>query len=212
MKHILCYGDSNTWGYDPVSGGRFDQDTRWAGVLRRVLGAGYAVIEEGLNGRTTVWDDPIEEGKNGKAYLTPCLESHWPLDLVMIMLGTNDLKARFGLTAFDIAQGVCVLASTAQHINLRTSGVAPTVLLLAPPPLGKLTVFAEMFDGAASKSHKLGTYYRAVADERACAFFDTSTVIASSNIDGIHFEKSEHAKLGNVLAGKVRELIGQTSP
>ena len=71
MKHVLCYGDLNTWGYDPVSGARFDQDTRWAGVLRRVLGAGYTVIEEGLNGRTTVWDDPIEEGKNGKSYLMP---------------------------------------------------------------------------------------------------------------------------------------------
>ena len=124
------------------------------------------------------------------------------------VLGTNDLKARFGLTAFDIAQGVGVLASTAQHINLRTSGVAPTVLLLAPPPLGKLTVFAEMFEGAVAKSHKFADYYHAVADDHACAFFDTSTVIASSDIDGIHFEKSEHAKLGNVLAGKVRELIG----
>lgn len=208
MKHVLCYGDLNTWGYDPVSGARFDQDTRWAGVLRRVLGAGYTVIEEGLNGRTTVWDDPIEEGKNGKSYLMPCLELHWPLDLVIIMLGTNDLKARFGLTAFDIAQGVGVLARTAQHINLRTSGVAPKVLLLAPPPVGKLTVFAEMFEGAATKSHKLGEYYRAVAEERACAFFDTSTVIASSDIDGIHFEKQEHVRLGTVLADKVGELIG----
>ena len=124
------------------------------------------------------------------------------------MLGTNDLKARFGLTAFDIAQGVGVLARTAQHINLRTSGVAPKVLLLAPPPVGKLTVFAEMFEGAATKSHKLGEYYRAVAEERACAFFDTSTVIASSDIDGIHFEKQEHVRLGTVLADKVGELIG----
>lgn len=161
-----------------------------------------------MNGRTTVWDDPIEEVKNGKTYFMPCLESHWPLDLVIIMLGTNGLKARFGLTAFDIAQGVCALVSTAQHINLCTSGVAPTALLLAPPPLGKLTVFAEMFEGAQAKSGKLGPYYWAIAEERGCAFYDTSTVIASSDIDGIHFEKDEHAKLGNALAGKVREMIG----
>lgn len=208
MKHILCYGDSNTWGYDPETGGRFARDTRWTGVLRRVLGDEYEIIEEGLNGRTTVWDDPIEEYKNGKTYFVPCLESHWPVDLVILMLGTNDLKTRFGLSAFDIAQGACALVSAAQQINSRTSGAAPAVLLLAPPPLGKLTLFAEMFEGAEAKSHKFADYYRAVTDERGSAFFDTATVIASSDIDGIHFEKSEHAKLGNALAGKVRELIG----
>lgn len=207
MKSILCYGDSNTWGYDPVTGSRFDQDTRWTGVLRRGLGTGYDIIEEGLNGRTTVWDDPIEEYKNGKSYFVPCLESHWPLDLVVIMLGTNDLKTRFGVSAFDIAQGGCALVSTAQYIHQRTTGTAPKVLLLAPPPLGKLTVFAEMFEGAEAKSRKFAAYFRAVADERGCAFFDTSTVITTSDIDGIHLEASEHAKLGAALAAEVRELI-----
>jgi lysophospholipase L1-like esterase len=92
MKAILCYGDSNTWGYDPVTKGRFPRDMRWTGVLRQSLGDDYLVIEEGLNGRTTVWDDPIEGYKNGAAYLVPCLTTHRPLDLVIIMLGTNDLK------------------------------------------------------------------------------------------------------------------------
>ncbi|MCW5845462.1 MAG: hypothetical protein KIT77_29690, partial [Caldilinea sp.] len=105
MKRILCFGDSNTWGYDPVSQDRYARNARWPGVLRQQIGAGYEVIEEGLNGRTTVWNDPIEGYKNGRDYLIPCLETHRPLDLVIILLGTNDLKKRFSLSAYDIAQG-----------------------------------------------------------------------------------------------------------
>ena len=97
MKTILCYGDSNTWGYNPATTERSSRDERWTGILRRELDDGYLVIEEGLNGRTTVWDDPIEGYKNGKEYLIPCLETHKPLDLVIIMLGTNDLKVRFSV-------------------------------------------------------------------------------------------------------------------
>ena len=97
MRRILCFGDSNTWGYDPATGERFDEQTRWTGVLQAALGGDYTVIEEGLNGRTTVWDDPIEGHKNGHEYLVPCLETHRPLDLVVLMLGTNDLKRRFSL-------------------------------------------------------------------------------------------------------------------
>ena len=109
LKEVLCYGDSNTWGYNPITKERYEKDERWTGVLQNALGNDYHVIEEGLNGRTTVWDDPIEGFKNGKTYLIPCLETHKPLDLVIIMLGTNDLKKRFSLSAYDIAQGAGVL-------------------------------------------------------------------------------------------------------
>ncbi|GAC1642053.1 MAG: SGNH/GDSL hydrolase family protein [Herpetosiphon sp.] len=208
MKHILCYGDSNTWGFDPITQERFARDVRWTGVLRQALGDTYEIIEEGLNGRTTVWDDPIEGYKNGQTYLTPCLESHWPLDLVVIMLGTNDLKTRFNLSAFDIAQGACAVVNTVLNLNTRIKGAAPRALLMAPPPIGKLTLFAEMFQGAEEKSRKFAHYYKSIADESGCAFFDTSTVIASSDLDGIHLEQGEHSKLGYAVAGKVQELIG----
>ncbi len=208
MKTILCYGDSNTWGYVPGTGERFSRDERWTGVLKRELGDEYEVIEEGLNGRTIVWDDPIEGYKNGRTYLIPCLESHRPVDLVVMMLGTNELKKRFSLSAYDIAQGVGVLVDIVQKSEAGPDGAPPKLLLMAPPPVGKLTEFAEMFEGAEAKSRRFAEHYRRVAEEYACEFFDTSEVIVSSDIDGIHLEGDEHQKLGRAVADLVRKLLG----
>jgi lysophospholipase L1-like esterase len=210
MKTIVCYGDSNTWGYNPATKDRFDRDERWAGVLRNEVGDGYLIIEEGLNGRTTVWDDPIEGYKNGKEYLIPCLETHKPIDLVLIMLGTNDLKKRFSLGAFDIAKGAGVLVKIVQQSETGPAGKAPQILLMAPPPLAKLagTDFAEMFDGAEAKSRKLSQEYRRVAEELGCELLDTADVIVSSPLDAIHFEVEEHRKLGKAVAIRVRKMLG----
>jgi len=208
MKTILCYGDSNTWGYNPTDAGRYPRDVRWTGVLARELGEGYLVIEEGLNGRTTVWDDPIEGYKNGYDYLIPCLETHRPIDLVVLMLGTNDLKVRFSVSAYDIANSAGVLVDVIQKSAAGPDGGAPRVLLMAPPPLARLTQFAEMFEGAAAKSRKLGEHYRRVAAERGCAFLDAGSVIVSSDVDGIHFDPPEHAKLGRAVAERVKALLG----
>src|SRR6185503_2144360 len=135
MKTILCYGDSNTWGYEPATKERYSRAERWTGILQRELGAEYYVVEEGLNGRTTVWDDPIEGYKNGKEQLIPCLTSHKPIDLVTIMLGTNDLKQRFSLSAYDIAEGAGVLVNIVQKSDCGPQEGAPKVLLMAPPPV-----------------------------------------------------------------------------
>ncbi|HKY54814.1 MAG TPA: SGNH/GDSL hydrolase family protein [Anaerolineales bacterium] len=208
MKRILCYGDSNTWGYNPVTQDRFEKHERWTGQLSQSLGGTYDIIEEGLNGRTTVWDDPIEGYKNGRDYLIPCLESHKPLDLVIIFLGVNDLKKRFSLSAYDIAEGAGVLVQTVQKSNAGINNGAPQILLVVPPPVGKLTAFAEMFEGAEAKSQKFAEHYRRVASELGCSFFDTSTVITSSALDGIHLEQSEHVKLGQAIAVKIKEIVG----
>jgi lysophospholipase L1-like esterase len=207
MKTILCYGDSNTWGYNPVTMDRFSRNERWTGVLRQELRDGYEIIEEGLNGRTTVWDDPIEGYKNGKEYLIPCLESHKPIDLVIIMLGTNDLKVRFSVSAFDIANGAGVLVDIAQRSRTGANGGSPRALLMAPPPVGKLTDFAEMFEGAEAKSRKLSQHYRRVSEEYGCEFLDTSEIIVSSELDGVHFEPGEHQKLGKAVAVVVRQIL-----
>jgi len=206
-KRILCFGDSNTWGYDPKTQDRFDSSKRWPGVLREALGAGYEVIEEGLSGRTTVWDDPIEGYKNGREYLIPCLETHRPLDLVIILLGTNDLKMRFSLSAFDIAEGAGALVRIVQKSEAGIGGAPPAVLLLAPPPIGKLSDYSEMFEGADEKSRRLSVQFQRVAAELGCAWLDTAPVIISSDLDGIHFEESQHRKLGEAVARRVQVMF-----
>jgi lysophospholipase L1-like esterase len=207
MKTILCYGDSNTWGYNPASGERYGPDERWAGVMRAALGSGYTVIEEGLNGRTTVWDDPYEEGLNGKTYLRPCLLTHHPLDLVIIMLGTNDLKHRYGLSAYDIAGGAGALVEIAQASGAGPEDGSPEVLLVAPAPVARLSGFALDFSGAEEKSRELGEQYRRFAEELGCAFLDAGQVVVSSDRDGIHLDPDQQAALGRALAAKVAELL-----
>jgi lysophospholipase L1-like esterase len=208
VSTVLCYGDSNTWGYDPATRARFPLHMRWTGVLAARLGAEYRVIEEGLNGRTTRWDDPIEVGRNGLTYLRACIESHQPLDLIIIMLGTNDLKRRFDLSASDIAQSAADLAETAWRFAQAPDGSHAEVLLVAPPAVCTLTEFDQMFDGAREKSRQFSRYYRLAAGWRHVPFFDAGSVIVSSEKDGIHFDADEHRKLGEALADEVRRLVG----
>ena len=209
MKTVLCYGDSNTWGYNPAAGARYPLEARWVSVLARELGPDYLVIPEGLNGRTTVWPDPVEgEYKSGKIFLTACLESHYPIDLVVLLLGTNDLKHRFGLSAWDIAQCAGKLVEMIQGSAFGPDGLAPEVLLLAPPATYVLgTTFENKFAGADEKSPDLGARYCTVAEEYGCDFLDTATVIASSRVDGIHFDASELPKLGKAVAAAVRRIL-----
>jgi len=208
MKTVLCYGDSNTWGYDPATRARYPPDVRWTGVLATRLGTEFRLVEEGLNGRTTRWDDPIETGRNGLTYLRPCIESHRPLDLIVIMLGTNDLKRRFDLSASDIAQSAAELAEMASRLAQEPDGSHAKVLLVAPPAVTTLTEFDQMFDGAREKSRQFSHYYRLAAGWHHLPFFDAGAVIVSSEKDGIHFDPEEHCKLGEALADEVQRLAG----
>src|SRR5215218_6258264 len=193
VKTILCYGDSNTWGYVPASGERFPEDVRWPGVLARELGGGFRVIEEALNGRD---------------YLRPCLESHRPLDLVIVALGVNDLKARFFASASDVADGAGVLVSIAQRSGTAPDGGPPAVLLAAPPPVGRLTELAEMFAGAGEKSKEFARQYRRVAQKYGCGLLGAGELVRPSGLDGIHLEAGEHRKLGEAAATRVKEMFG----
>src|SRR5690606_11849141 len=187
-RSVLCYGDSNTWGAVPQpyrgAGGRFGVTERWTRVIQAELGAGVDVIEEGLNGRTTCVDDPIEgELRNGERYLPVSLITHMPLDLVIVMLGTNDLKARLGMPAGDIADGAGKLVDLVRRSNAGPGGAAPQVRLVAPAPLGKLTWLTEMFEGGTEKSRKFAAEYTRVAKGFGVPFFNASAVIASSDDD-----------------------------
>jgi lysophospholipase L1-like esterase len=208
MKTILCYGDSLTWGYDPATSKRIDRNKRWPGVLRNDLGDKYIVIEEGLNGRTTVWDDPLHGGyKNGMKYLIPCLASHRPIDLVILFLGTNDLKMRFSLSAFEIAKSIRVLVNIILKSEAGVKENAPKLLLIAPPHITELSNFREEFEDSKDKSFKLGKYYKKVVEEFDIDFLDSSEVVKASNIDGIHLESTEHVKLGHEIAKKVMGIL-----
>jgi len=210
MINILCYGDSNTWGREPLKDTRFPLDVRWPGVLRQQLGAGYWVIEEGLNGRTTVWDDPVSEGRSGKAYLVPCLTSHMPLDLVVLMLGSNDLKPKFSLSAYEIARGTATLIEIIRKSGAGPGGKPPQVLLISPPhviPLESESEWREQFEGAPEKSRGLARHYAAVARKYGVHFLDAAGVMQSSPRDGIHFEAEGHEQLGLAVAAEVRRIF-----
>ncbi|MCX7708365.1 MAG: SGNH/GDSL hydrolase family protein [Clostridia bacterium] len=210
MKNILCFGDSNTWGYDARTESRFPPDVRWPGVLRLALGEGYHIIEEGLCGRTTVWDDPIEGYKNGKEYLIPCLETHKPLDLVIIMLGTNDLKKRFSLSASDIAAGAGVLVDAVNKSGAGKNGEAPKVLLVSPPEVGDIgnSRFDEMFgfENCVAISKNFSKHFKRITEYYGCTFLDAAPIVIPSPIDAIHFDASEHKKLGEEIARMVKAI------
>lgn len=208
-RTIVCFGDSNTHGMDPVGGERLARDVRWPGVMRAALGEGYEVIEEALNGRTTVWDSPLEPGRQGLAYLAPCLLSHAPVDLLIIMLGTNDTKRIFGLTAAEIAGGASRLVDVARGTLSGPGGGPPRVLLVAPVPLGETTAQSELWGFGSSRagSERLAGLYRLVATAAGIDFFDAGSVASVSPADGVHLDAAAHAALGAALAGVVREAL-----
>jgi hypothetical protein len=150
---------------------------------------------------------PIEGHMSGKDYLIPCLHSHKPIDLVIILLGTNDLKHRFGVTAFDIAEGISHLVKMIQQSGSGHGGRSPVILILIPPPLEKLSKFAEMFAGGVEKSENLSQQYKRVAELLACPYLDTSEHIVSSDVDGVHFDASTHHILGQVVAQQVEAIL-----
>ncbi|MCK6265682.1 SGNH/GDSL hydrolase family protein [Vibrio sp. ZSDE26] len=206
MKTILCFGDSNTWGYDPSQPRRFNTNERWTMRLQSNLDADYRIIEEGQNGRTTVFEDPFEIGKRGVDYLLPCLESHHP-DLVIILLGTNDLQTRFGVTAHDIAKGAARLVQIVQQFHHGFMHKPAEVLLVSPPPVLEVGPFKDSFVDAEEKSKQLAHYYEQQASELGCHFLNAGDVIKTCDQEGVHWNKEEHAKLAKALAELIPSIL-----
>jgi len=211
MKTILCYGDSNTHGTCPMvdmaDRRRFGRDERWPGRMAAALGEAYHVIEEGHPGRTTVHPDPLEGvHKNGEAVLPAILESHRPIDAVVLKLGTNDLKARFSVSPLEIALGVENLLWVIARSEAGPDGAAPAVLVVSPAPIIETNWLGEMFEGGAAKSARLAGHYAQVAARNGAAYFDAGTVIESDPVDGIHLSADAHASLGAALAAQVNML------
>ena len=203
MITVLCYGDSNTYGYNPVNGLRYPKDVRWPGVLQKLLGDGYAVIEEGCNGRTTVFEDIEEPWKAGVGYLRPCLNTHKPIDFVIMMLGSNDLKKMFHASAQEIADGAEVLVKIIKQFTKEKQGFVPKVILVSPPEIGKdiaTSEFARSFDeDAIIRSKKLPILYEKIAKKYECIFFDAAKVVEASEVDSLHLMPEAHKELAKAF-------------
>jgi lysophospholipase L1-like esterase len=207
MRTVLLFGDSNTHGTMPAPhlgfSGRYDRQERWAGRLAQLL-PGWEVIAEGHPGRTTVHDDPIEGAhRNGLTVLPALLESHKPLDLVAVMLGTNDLKERFSVNAGDIALALERLVRVILTSGAGPDGAAPGVLLVAPPPIVETGCLAGMFAGGAAKSHALAGEIKAAAARAGVPFFDAGKVVTVSAIDGIHYDAAANPALAEAFAAAI---------
>ena len=209
LPAILCYGDSNTYGADGATGGRHPWPVRWPGVLAAALEGRARVIEEGLGGRTTCWEDPFSEGRSGRALLRPILESHAPLAIVVIMLGTNDLKTYFRLDAQTIAAGAATLVDMVRTSGTGPGGGPPRVLLVSPPRAAPTVDRALLwgFDGAAERSADFGRFFRSAAAETGAFFLDAAAIVDPDPADGIHLDAAAHAALGRAIAEAVESLL-----
>lgn len=215
LKNILCFGDSLTWGWDPTAQGvpveRYPYAERWTGAMSAVLGADFHIIEEGLNGRTTSFDDPIDPRLNGSAFLPSALASHLPLDLVIVMLGTNDTKPYLNRSAFEIAAGMAVLLGQIAGCGggIGTVYPAPRALLIAPPPLAPIPNpwFDELFKGGVEKSIELSRHYKALAAFYGAEFMNAGDYITTDGVDGIHLTAQSNVTLGKAVAEKVKAML-----
>lgn len=200
---IVCFGDSNTWGYNGENALRFDDDARWTQLMQARLGEDYMVVEEGVNGRTTVFEDPLTEGLNGLTALAPVLLAHQPIDLLVFMLGTNDCKARFSATPYDITQGLRRLVMKARGMEVWRD--EPRILIMAPMVMdeklyGVPDVRDGMGPGSVEKSRELPGRMRLLADELGCAFLDSNDYVRPNPYDHMHIALESCAPFAEAVA------------
>lgn len=215
MKNILCYGDSNTWGFVPGSINfdtlyveRYPYAKRWTGILQNMLGTDYYIIEEGLNGRTTNIDYEEVYGRNGKSVLPISLYSHAPLDLVILMLGLNDLKKEFNRSVDDIAKGIEELigavCNSTYGIDMQSP---PKILLISPPVLTHENFSEDMFENGIVRGQQFAKVFEEVAIKHHCDFIDANLHIKLSEIDGLHFDETAHAKFAKLMYQKIQYVL-----
>ena len=206
MKTIVCFGDSNTHGYNAENSGRFSEEIRWPGRLQEILGKEYSVKEEGLSGRTCVFDDPLFEGLNGHAAMGMVLLTHEPVDTLIVMLGTNDTKVRFGCTAGNITRGLEKLLLKAINTSDAWKDGKPDILVICPPPIEpgyiESSCAGEMGEGCDEKSRDLAPLYEEVARRLGCRFLDAGNIpgVEMNNIDYMHLTADAHGKLAEAVS------------
>lgn len=211
MQQIFIYGDSLSWGIIPGTRQRFPFDQRWPGVMETELikaGRRVRVIEDCLNGRRTVWEDPFKPGRNGIEGLEQRIEANSPLDLVILALGTNDFQSMHQLNAWHSGQGVDTLIGAIGRAPIEPGMPVPKILVMAPPlPQTAKGQMAPKFEGAAHKAVDLAAAYAEVAAEAGCAFFDAGRVTGTSKVDGVHLDADQHLALGAAMASEVLAIL-----
>ena len=213
VRQILVYSDSLTWGIIPNTRNRLPFEERWPGVLEAGLDAAgrrVRVIEDCLNGRRTVWEDPFKPGRNGRLGLAQRIEIHSPLSLVILMLGTNDFQFSHPYnTAWSAAQGIAALVNEIRQAPIEPGMPVPPILVVCPPPIrSPQGAIAAKFAGAEQRCTGLADAYRAVSSALACHFFDSSSITSSSKVDGVHLDRDQHLTLGQALADVVMAVLG----
>lgn len=211
MHQILVYADSLSWGIIPNTRGRLNFEQRWPGVLEKNLlkaGVSVRVIEDCLNGRRTVWDDPYKPGRNGLEGLEQRIEINSPLSLVVILLGTNDFQSMHKFNAWQSAQGLKALVGAIRRAPIEPGMPVPPIMLVAPPQIQKAKGdIAPKFEGAEEKAVGLSVAIAAVAEECNCHFFDADLITPTSRIDGVHLDEDQHYELGSALAKAINSLM-----
>ena len=208
MKSILCFGDSITWGYNPENGTRLPPENRWPRVLETALQGRARIIEEALNGRTVATDEPSRPYRNGLAMFPPLLEAHAPLDIVIIMLGTNDSAPCYGLTAGRIAFNCSALVRAVKASLSGPDETTPKMVLIAPPPLGSLSAeMSLLYSGGQTTSRGLAAAYRSIAERFDISFLDAGQITKVSTADGVHLDAQGQRRLGQGVADVVMPLL-----
>ena len=201
-----------TWGIIPHTRNRLPFDERWPGVLENKLNASrqrVRVIEDCLNGRRTVWEDPFKPGRNGLEGLAQRIEIHSPLSLVILMLGTNDFQFSHPYNdAWSAAQGIATLVNEIRTAPIEPGMPVPPILIVCPPqmrtPRGAI---APKFRGSEQRGAGLAEAYMQIASDLGCHYFDAETVTSVSAVDGVHLDSDQHWKLGNALAEIVSPIL-----
>jgi lysophospholipase L1-like esterase len=211
MHHILVYGDSLSWGIIPDTRSRFRFDQRWPGIVELELlntGVSVRVIEDCLNGRRTVWNDPFKPGRNGIEGLEQRIEINSPLSLVIVLLGTNDFQSMHNLNAWQSSQGLAAIIASIRRAPIEPGMPVPPILLVAPPQIQKAKgQIAPKFQEAETKAAGLTSAINIVAQELGCHFFDAGSVTTTSRVDGVHLDEDQHLALGEALAAEIKILL-----